>query len=68
MWVRFRLIGDGFENCPFPVGTKVKNCGAAQLPCPGRDDNEGTGYEVWLGDGQQIPSFPESLPPDPALC
>jgi len=24
MWVKFRLSGDGFENCPFPIGTKVK--------------------------------------------
>ena len=24
MWVTFRLTGDGFENCPFPVGTPVK--------------------------------------------
>ena len=24
MWVRFKLVGDGFENCPYPIGTKVK--------------------------------------------
>ena len=24
MWVTFRLSGDGFENCPYPIGTKVK--------------------------------------------
>jgi hypothetical protein len=24
MLVTFRITGDGFENCPFPIGTKVK--------------------------------------------
>src|SRR5437879_5726640 len=24
MWVKGRLSGDGFENCPFPIGTNVK--------------------------------------------
>ncbi len=24
MWVRFRISGPGFENAPYPVGTKVK--------------------------------------------
>jgi hypothetical protein len=24
MWVTFRLSGDGFENCPYPVGAQVK--------------------------------------------
>jgi hypothetical protein len=24
MWATFRISGDGFENCPFPIGTKVK--------------------------------------------
>jgi hypothetical protein len=24
MWETFRISGDGFENCPFPIGTMVK--------------------------------------------
>src|SRR5258707_2580222 len=24
MWATFRLSGDGFENCPLPIGTKVR--------------------------------------------
>lgn len=24
MWVRFTVSGEGFENCPYPIGTKVK--------------------------------------------
>jgi len=24
MWVRFRISGPGFENAPYPVGTKIK--------------------------------------------
>jgi ketosteroid isomerase-like protein len=50
MWATFRLCGDGFENCPFPVGTKVKmrlvHCFQIR---DGRIAKE-IGYEVWRRD------------------
>jgi hypothetical protein len=40
MWTPFCISGDGFENCPFPIGTMVKAV-AAQLPHPWRPDRQG---------------------------
>lgn len=55
MWVRFRLSGDGFENCPFPIGSKVK-----MRPLHNFHIRDGLiakeiGYEIWLHDEQAAP-------------
>ena len=50
MWVRFRLSGDGFENCPFPVGTKVKMRLLHNFHIRDGMIAKEIGYEVWLRD------------------
>ncbi len=50
MWATFRISGDGFDNCPFPIGTKVKMrlLHNSHL-CDGIIAEE-IGYEVWRCD------------------
>lgn len=50
MWVRFRLVGDGFENCPFPIGTKVKMRLLHNFHIRDGMIAKEIGYEVWLRD------------------
>ncbi len=40
-WATFRISADGVDNCPFPIGTKVKSL-AAQLPHSRRNDRQGS--------------------------
>jgi hypothetical protein len=50
MWVTFRLIGNGFENCPFPVGTKVKMRLLHNFHIRDGMIAKEIGYEVWQRD------------------
>lgn len=50
MWVRFRLIGDGFENCPVPLGTKVKMRLLHNFHIRDGMIAKEIGYEIWLRD------------------
>ena len=50
MWVRFRLINEGFENCPFPVGTRVKMRLAHNFHVQEGMIIKEIGDEVWLRD------------------
>ena len=50
MWVTFRLTGDGFENCPFPVGTKVKMRLLHNFHIRDGMIAKEIGYEVWGRD------------------
>lgn len=50
MWVRFRLTDDGFENCPFPVGTNVKMRLLHNFHIRDGMIAKEIGYEVWLRD------------------
>jgi SnoaL-like domain len=50
MWVRFRLTGDGFENCPFPIGTKVKVRLLHNFHVRDGLIAKEIGYEIWLRD------------------
>jgi SnoaL-like protein len=50
MWVRFRLTGDGFENCPFPLGTQVKMRLLHNFHIRDGMIAKETGYEIWLRD------------------
>ena len=50
MWVTFRLIGDGFENCPFPVGTKVRMRLLHNFHIRDGMIAKEIGYEVWRRD------------------
>jgi ketosteroid isomerase-like protein len=52
MWVHFRISGPGFENCPFPIGTKVKMRLVHIFHVrDGRISRE-IGYECWTRDEQ----------------
>lgn len=50
MWVRFRLSGNGFENCPFPIGTKVKLRLLHNFHIRDGMIAREIGYEIWLRD------------------
>jgi hypothetical protein len=50
MWVRFRLIGNGFENCPVPIGTKVKMRLLHNFHIRDGMIAKEIGYEIWLRD------------------
>lgn len=46
----FRLIGDGFENCPMPIGTKVKMRLVHNFHIRDGLIAKEIGYEVWRKD------------------
>ena len=50
MRVRFRLTGDGFENCPYPVGTRVKMRLLHNFHITDGMISREIGYEVWSKD------------------
>ena len=50
MEVTFRLTGDGFENCPFPVGTKVYMRLLHNFHIRDGMIAREIGYEVWRRD------------------
>ena len=50
MWVRFQLTGDGFENCPVPIGTKVKMRLLHNFHIRDGMIAKEIGYEIWLRD------------------
>jgi SnoaL-like domain len=50
MWVTFRLAGDGFENCPFPIGTKVRMRLLHNFHIRDGMIAKEIGYEVWRRD------------------
>jgi hypothetical protein len=50
MWVRFRLTGDGFENCPVPIGSKVKMRLLHNFHIRDGMIAKEIGYEIWLRD------------------
>jgi hypothetical protein len=50
MLVTFRLIGDGFENCPFPIGTKVKMRLLHNFHIRNGMIAKEIGYEIWGRD------------------
>lgn len=50
MEATFRLAGDGFENCPFPVGTRVDMRLLHNFHIAAGVIVKETGYEVWRRD------------------
>jgi len=50
MWATFRLSGDGFENCPFPIGTKVKMRLLHNFHIRDGMIAREIGYEIWRRD------------------
>jgi hypothetical protein len=50
MWATFRLIGDGFENCPFPVGTNVRMRLLHNFHIRDGMIAKEIGYEIWGRD------------------
>ncbi len=50
MWVKFRIADDGFENCPFSVGTQVKMRLLHNFHIRDGMIAKETGYEIWLRD------------------
>jgi len=50
MWVTFRISGDGFENCPFPLGTKVKMRLLHNFHVRNGMIAREIGYEMWMRD------------------
>jgi SnoaL-like domain len=50
MEVKFRLSGDGFENCPFPVGTRVKMRLLHNFHISDGLIAREIGYEIWRRD------------------
>jgi len=50
MWAYFTLSGDGFDNCPFPVGTKVKMRLLHNFHIRDGMIAREIGYEVWFKD------------------
>ena len=50
MWARFTLAGDGFENAPFPIGTKVKLRLLHNFHIRDGMIEREIGYEVWMRD------------------
>lgn len=50
MLVTFRISGDGFENCPFPIGTKVKMRLLHNFHIRDGMISKEIGYEIWRRD------------------
>ncbi|HXY14954.1 MAG TPA: nuclear transport factor 2 family protein [Terriglobales bacterium] len=50
MWVIFRLTGNGFENCPLPIGTNVKVRLLHNFHIRDGLIAKEIGYEIWLRD------------------
>src|SRR5262245_29952691 len=50
MWATFRISGDGFENCPFPIGTKVKMRLLHNFHIRDGMIAKEIGYEIWRRD------------------
>jgi len=50
MWARFTLAGDGFENAPVPIGTKVKLRLLHNFHIRDGLIAREIGYEIWLRD------------------
>jgi hypothetical protein len=50
MLVTFRITGDGFENCPFPIGTKVKMRLLHNFHIRNGMIAKEIGYEIWGRD------------------
>jgi hypothetical protein len=48
MWVTFRLTGDGFENCPVAIGTKVRMRLLHNFHIRDGMIAREIGYEIWL--------------------
>ena len=49
-WTTFRISGDGFDNCPFPIGTKVKMRLLHNFHIRDGMIAKDNGYEVWRSD------------------
>jgi len=47
MWATFRISRDGFDNCPFPIGTKVKMRLLHNSHIRNGITAKEIGYEVW---------------------
>jgi hypothetical protein len=52
MRVRFRLTGDGFENCPYPLGTRVNMRLLHNFHIKDGMIEREIGYEIWGKDEQ----------------
>ena len=50
MWATFRISGDGFDNCPFPIGTKVRMRQLHNYHLRDGIIAKEIGYEVWRCD------------------
>ena len=50
MWTTFKLTGDGFENCPFPIGTKVRMRLLHNFHIRDGMIAREIGYEIWHRD------------------
>jgi hypothetical protein len=50
MWATFRICGDGFENCPLPIGTKVKMRLLHNFHIRDAMIAKEIGYEIWRRD------------------
>ena len=49
-WAIFRISGDGLDNCPFPIGTKVKMRLLHNFHIRDGMIAKEIGYEVWRRD------------------
>jgi hypothetical protein len=49
-WATFRISGDGFDNCPFAIGTKVKMRLLHNFHIRDGMIAKEIGYEVWRRD------------------
>ena len=49
-WATFRISGDGIDNCPFPIGTKVKMRLLHNFHIRDGMIAKEVGYEVWRRD------------------
>jgi hypothetical protein len=49
-WATFRISGDGVDNCPFPIGTKVKMRLLHNFHIRDGMIAKEVGYEVWRRD------------------
>lgn len=50
MWVKLHLTGPGFENCPLPIGTKIKVRLLHNFHIQDGLIVREIGYEIWLRD------------------
>ncbi len=50
MWATFRISGESFDNCPFPIGTKVKMRLLHNFHIRDGMIAKEVGYEVWRRD------------------